>query len=149
MESKAPTVHIRALLIEDDLDAARLVRRRLEWSPRAKFEVGHETTFSGALEKLEKEAWDVVILDLGLPDIEGLSTVAHASIVTRSLPVVILTSNADDGLAIQSVRAGFEDFLIKDEQDGATLVRAVLHAIERHAGVGAAEPATERHEARA
>lgn len=121
----------RVLLVEDDIDTARLVRRRLERSPRARFQVTHAPDLQLAFGLLEKEPFDAILLDLSLPDGDMMSTLAAMGAVARHVPVVVLTGHSDEDLALLAIRAGAQDYLMKDEQNARTVVRSLLHAIER------------------
>lgn len=132
---------IRALLVEDDADASRLAIRRLESYPDADFQVSPASTLADALALLEEETFDVMILDVGLPDVEGLVTVAHASLISRHLPIVVLTGNSSASLCTEALRAGCQDYLVKEVQDGERLGRSVAHAVAR-SGRRRREPST-------
>lgn len=123
---------IRVLLVEDDLDCARLYGRVLALSPAAAFEVVHAPDLKTALGLVEREPFDALLLDLALPDGGSLSTLAAAAALSRHLPITILTGNDDDELVQLAGRIGAQDYLVKSEQDGRTLARALLGAIERH-----------------
>ena len=130
--STAPSLPpLRVLVVEDDYDAARIVSRRLAWSPLAHFEVTLAMDLDEGLEQLAADAYEAVLLDLSLPGSEGIATLSAVSALAPELPVVVLTGCDDDGLAVQSVQLGAQDFLVKEHQDGRTLVRAILAAIER------------------
>jgi len=122
---------LRVLVVEDDYDAARLVSRRLAWSPLANFQVTWAADLSDGLQHLTADAYEAVILDLSLPGSEGMGTLSEVSALVPELPIVVLTGSDDDELAMQSVRTGAQDFLVKEHQDGRTVARAVLAAIER------------------
>ena len=123
---------IRVLLVEDDLDCARLYGRVLALSPAAAFEVVHAPDLKTALELVERDPFDALLLDLALPDGGSLSTLSTAAVLSRHLPITILTGNDDDELVQLAGRIGAQDYLVKAEQDGRTLARALLGAIERH-----------------
>lgn len=122
---------IRTLLVEDDPDAARLATRQLESSSEADFRVCHEPSLAEALARLEEQAFDVMVLDVALPDVDGLVTVAHASLICRHVPIVILTGNPDATLFLQALRAGCQEYLLKEVQDRESLVRAAANAVAR------------------
>ena len=86
---------------------------------------------SKGIERLAKETIDAVLLDLGLPDSQGLSTFEKIHAIAKSVPILILTAFKDDALALEAVRRGAQDYLIKGKTDGSTLVRALTYAIER------------------
>jgi DNA-binding response OmpR family regulator len=123
---------IRVLLVEDDLDCARLVSRRLRWSRAAAFVVDHAADLQSALARIERDEIDVLLLDLELPDSEAMSTIAVAANFARSVPIVMLTGSDDKVAAMVSNGCGVQDYLVKGCQDGAALARAVLGAIYRH-----------------
>ncbi|HKY03744.1 MAG TPA: GGDEF domain-containing response regulator, partial [Blastocatellia bacterium] len=80
---------------------------------------------------LEKE-FDVILLDLSLPDAEGLETVRKTHMYSLDVPIIVLTGTDDEEIGIESVKAGAEDYLIKGKIDGPLLVRSIRYAIERH-----------------
>jgi FixJ family two-component response regulator len=86
---------------------------------------------STAQELLCTELFDIVLLELLLPDSEGLDTFIHLNPYAISLPIVVLTNLDDQWLAIQTVKAGAQDYLIKDEINGKSLMRSIRYAIER------------------
>ena len=125
---------IRVLLIEDCSDDALLVRRQLarESLPHQRFEVRHEGALRPALDFLGKGETDVVLLDLQLPDSEGVETVLRVREAEPTLPIVVFTVTGDHETAAAALRAGAQDYLVKDEiEAGRALHRAVHHAIER------------------
>lgn len=123
---------VRVLLVEDDADCARLVSRRLRWSTLAPFVVHQATDLQSALAQIEHETFDVMLLDLELPDSETSSTIAVAANFARSLPIVVLTASTDDVAAMLANGCGVQNYLTKGGHDGAELARAVLGAIYRH-----------------
>ena len=123
---------VRVLLVEDELDSARLVMRRLMRYPGVPFEVTHVVDLSSAFAKLESDTFDVMVLDLCLPDAQGFETLASACGVARHLPIVVLTGLDDDEMSLRAVRAGAQDYLIKPLTDMRPVARALLNARERH-----------------
>jgi len=93
----------------------------------------HRETMSEAEKHLALGAVDVVLLDLGLPDAQGLGAVRRARAAAPGVPLVVLTGLEDETLASQALREGAQDYLVKGQIDARGLVRAVLHAIERKA----------------
>jgi len=130
---------IRVLLIEDSSDDVRLVRRQLarESVPDQRFEVRHAGALRPALDFLGKGETDVILLDLQLPDSEGVETVLRVRDADAFAPIVVFTASGDDATAAAALRAGAQDYLVKDEiEAGRALHRAIHHAIER-ARIGA------------
>jgi len=95
------------------------------------FEVARASRLGQAIERLSAENYDVVLLDLSLPDESGLATCTRLANSAPSLPIVVLTGSADETLALQAVREGAQDYLVKGEFDGKVLARVIRYAIER------------------
>ncbi len=125
----AEAVHI--LLIEDNPGDARLVREMLAEAPTLHAELTHLNRLSLALEHLRAHAVDVALLDLSLPDAQGLDTVARLHAAAPRLPIVVMSGCDDEALAVEGVRAGAQDYLVKGHVDTALLARALRYAIER------------------
>ena len=123
---------IRVLIVEDEIEAARLVTRRLSYYPSAHFVVTHVPDLRSAFARIEQEAFDVMVLDLGLPDADGFDTIASACGVAQHLPIVVLTGADDDEMSVLAIRAGAEDYLVKPLTDVRPVARALRNACERH-----------------
>jgi diguanylate cyclase (GGDEF)-like protein/PAS domain S-box-containing protein len=122
---------IRALLIEDSPTDARLVRQALSDRRLPRVEVELVETLEAGVERLARESFDVLLLDLFLPDSDGYQTFEAAFLAAPDVPILILTGLDDEDLAARAVRAGAQDFFPKDRLDGGVLHRALRHAIER------------------
>ncbi len=122
---------IKILLVEDNTYDALLMRRMLIGAAVGQCELAHATCLQDAVQYLSEHKVDVVLLDLGLPDVSGLEAVRRMLHAAPLLPVVVLTGRDDDQLAKQALRAGAQDFLAKGELQGALVLRALRHAIER------------------
>ena len=121
---------VSIMLVEDNDGDALLFQEML--APIA-FRVVHFKRLDAALEALSQQSFDVVLLDLGLPDSQGLETVRRASKHMIKAPViVVLTGNEDVKLALDAVREGAQDYLTKDRLDTELLSRAIRYALERH-----------------
>jgi diguanylate cyclase (GGDEF)-like protein/PAS domain S-box-containing protein len=123
-------VRCHVLVIDDSPDDHRLIRAvfDLASSPVTTEHVG---TLSEGTEALGTGEFDCVLLDLGLPDSQGLSGLTALTTVSRGTPTVVLTGTDSDTLAIQAVAAGAQDYLVKGRIDVDTLLRTVRYAIER------------------
>src|SRR5690606_20463503 len=88
-------------------------------------------TLSAAHQALQSSPFDIVLLDLSLPDSHGMNTVTHTLPVAGETPIVVLTGLDDEGVALQAVQAGAQDYLIKGSIDGQILRRALHYALER------------------
>ena len=122
---------VKILLIEDDPAEARLLQEVLKSFNLQLFSLVHVNRLQTALEKLKGERFDVILLDLTLPDSQGLSSVETLVRQAPNLPIVVLTNTNDDKLAIEAVRRGAQDYLIKRKINVDVLVRSVQYAIER------------------
>lgn len=119
------------LLIEDNLAEARLLQEFLKGAILSRFNLSHAKRLGEAIAFLETETFDVVLLDLTLPDSQGLASLDSLIKHAPSLPIVVLTNTNDDELAIESVRHGAQDYLVKRHINQEILVRSLRYAIER------------------
>ncbi len=128
------------LLVEDNPDDAFAIREALEHSNTSpattSFRVTHCESLSDAAKVLAEGEFEVMLCDLGLPDSRGLETVVAARQLATKLPLVVMTSVDDDELAIEAIRAGAQDYLVKDYIDLDRLCRLVRKAVERHRILG-------------
>lgn len=119
------------LLVEDSASDAELLEEELARVRGVRFRLERACRLNQALEMLETGQYDVVLLDLTLPDARGEAVFRAVQKTAPELPVVVLTGIVDSRLAMAVVREGAQDYLIKDEVEGRSLVRALGYAIER------------------
>jgi DNA-binding response OmpR family regulator len=129
------TAPLTALLIEDNPGDAALIRHALAdpdagGSP-AEFHLVCMDRLASGLMRLDDEGVDVVLLDLSLPDSQGLESVSQVRARSPHVPIVVLTGLDDEAMGLKAVREGAQDYLNKGNLDGALLKRAMLYAIER------------------
>ena len=122
---------IAILLIEDDLAEARLIQEILQNFDSNQFVLAHVQRLQTGLNRLRQEQFDLVLLDLTLPDSQGLSSVELLVNNFSSIPIVVLTNTNDNQLAIEAVRQGAQDYLVKRKINIEVLVRSIQYAIER------------------
>jgi len=122
---------MKVLLVEDNAGDVRLIREALTEANAKQFKLVHVERLADALKRLAKEKWDVVLLDLSLPDAHGLETVMRVHVQAPDAPIVVLTSLDDETVAVKALREGAQDYLVKGQVDGNLLVRAMRYAIER------------------
>jgi len=122
---------IKVLVVEDSLPDVRLIREMLCGETDSPFSVECAQQLSEALHKLEESYFDVVMLDLGLPDSYGLETFTRLRSQAARVPIVVLSSRDDEELSIQAVHNGAQDYLVKWNVNAETIRRSLQYAIER------------------
>jgi len=122
---------IRVLLVEDNPGDIQLIHNLLAEAPSVHFTWEHVEQLSIATKILSTEPFDLVLLDLSLPDSQGLDTFSRLYPHAICLPIVILTDFDDEPFALKAVQAGAQDYFVKGQLDGELLVRALRHAIQR------------------
>lgn len=123
---------IKVLLIEDNKAEARLLQEFLQASSSKQFSLVHVNRLQAALAQLQENCFDVILLDLTLPDSQGLASLTPLNELAPSLPIVVLTNTNDEDLAIEAVRQGAQDYLVKRQVNNTELlVRSLVYAIER------------------
>jgi PAS domain S-box-containing protein len=136
---------VRILLVEDNPVDARMLRDMIRDACSGPIHLQHVDRLSRALDSLGTGQFDVVLLDLSLPDARGLETVAQVHAHAPKVPVVVLTSLDDEAVAVRALRAGAQDYLIKGRVGGDLLVRSVRYATERARAVEALERREEHY----
>lgn len=122
---------IHALLIEDDPDDILLLKESLAEVGLGKIKLDCTELLSRGLIQLGGHSYDIVLLDLNLPDSRGLDTLNTTIKRFPKLPVVVLSGLADDAITIEAVRQGAQDYLVKGEISGPLVMRVIRYAIER------------------
>lgn len=123
--------HLAILLIEDDPTFASALQALLKRKSIFSFDCSHATTLEDTNAIINQKQFDVILLDLTLPDSKGIETLNAVRRRGYACPVIILTGQDEEDLGIQAMKAGAQDYLIKGEIDGRLLSRAITHAIER------------------
>ena len=124
--------HLRILLVEDNPGDARLLREMLSEARESQFTIVAADRVAACLGCLARGDIDLILLDLSLPDSEGLETLRQVQALAPAVPVIVLTGLNDGQLAIQAVREGAQDYLVKGQIDQQVVVRAIRYARERH-----------------
>ena len=128
MESSG--VHI--LLVEDDPDDVWVMRNLLSDRWDGPFDLVHVEMLSSALELCSRRRFDAILLDLTLPDSQGLETFFALCSQADDVPIVVLTGYSDESAAMKAVQAGAQDYLVKGQVDDRLLIRSIRYAIERN-----------------
>jgi signal transduction histidine kinase len=123
------------LLIEDNPNDAMLVERYLRNAESAllpdSIQIHHEESLAPGLTALEDREIDLLLLDLGLPESEGIDTFDRVRSETTGVPVIVLTGLQDSQAAVDLVQEGAQDYLMKDRLDESRLVKSIRYALER------------------
>jgi len=122
---------IKVLIIEDNFMDFRIIEEMLREIKNPIFELYHSQTLNEGLKSLVKDEFDVLLLDLNLPDSMGLDTFASVYDQAPEMPVIILTGFDDEDLAITAVREGAQDYMVKGQVNSLLLSRSISYAIER------------------
>ena len=125
---------IHVLLVEDSQAEARIIKEVLRGTLLQRFELVHVQRLSDALDLLSNPAdqtIDAILLDLSLPDSQGLASLDAIMALAVHLPIVVLTNTNDNTLALDAVRRGAQDYLVKRQINQDLLVRSLGYAIER------------------
>ena len=119
------------LVVEDNLGDARLLREMLREDGSLDRDVTHVSCVTEAEAHLSGRPVDIILLDLGLPDAQGIEAIRRVRAAAPHVPLVVLTGMDDELLAAQSLQEGAQDYLIKGEIETRGLHRALRYAIER------------------
>ncbi|HYM25917.1 MAG TPA: ATP-binding protein [Vicinamibacterales bacterium] len=131
MTALAPVETLRVLMIEDNPGDARLVREAL-CEAAVPFDLETVDTVARGISKLQSGGFDAALVDLSLPDSQGLETVERVRRAQPDLAMVVMTSLGDERVATRAVAAGAQDFLVKGLHGGVMVPRSIRYAIERH-----------------
>src|SRR5580698_3275087 len=123
---------LQVLVVEDNAGDVRLLREMFSKEQPGSFKLTHLLRMSDAEVHLAKGGVDIVLLDMGLPDEQGLETVRRSLAAAPDVPVIVLTGLDDETLAAEAMKEGAQDYLIKGQIENRALPRALRHAIERN-----------------
>ncbi len=125
---------IKILYIEDEIDHAILIGELIEEATNVNYKMTHVQQLDEALVELDNERYDIVMLDLSLPDKQGVESITTVNERAPDIPVVVMTSMDDESMAIKALQKGAEEFLVKGEMNSHALSRVLRYAIIRHKG---------------
>lgn len=127
-----PFESIKALLVEDNPDDAVLLSENLAESRQVKVHLTLTQRLDEAVQLVLQEEFEIILLDLSLPDSQGLQTVERMLKAAPGLPVVVLTGLADEEMGLAAVKAGAQDYFFKSRAGASELIRGLRYAMERH-----------------
>ncbi len=123
---------VKVLLVEDNAGDARLLREMFSKEKAGSFELTHLARMSEAVAHLARGGVDIVLLDMGLPDGQGIENLRRARAAAPDVAMIVLTGLDDELLAAETIKEGAQDYLIKGQIENRALPRALRHATERH-----------------
>ncbi|AQA18130.1 hypothetical protein BST95_07625 [Halioglobus japonicus] len=126
----APAIR-RILVAEDNLADAELIKEMLNRAFPQHLEACFVTRLDDTLAAIERNVFDILLLDLGLPDHQGVDKIDDISNRVPALPIVVLTGNEDDEVAAWALRSGAQDYLPKSQLSPELLSRGIRYAVER------------------
>lgn len=136
---------VRVLLVEDDPGDAELVRQLLGQVETARFEVTWVDHLATGLRQLAEQSFDAVLLDLDLPDSDGLEVLPRIQAQAPQVPVIVLTGRQDERLALSAIQGHAADYLVKGQIDPGMLARSIRYAVERKRAEKALQSSRERY----
>ncbi len=124
--------NIKVLMIDDNPGDTRIIWELISSYKRIRFVLETMNQLSDGLELLKKKYYDVILLDLMLPDSQGIDTFYSVHAEAPDVPIVILSGLEDEELIVQAVKEGAQDYIVKSHMDTNVVVQAMLYAIKRH-----------------
>jgi diguanylate cyclase len=131
-DERHPVSVVKVLLVDDDPDFARVFQISLRADKRVLFEIETANTLQFALKILQEKTFQLILLDLGLPDSRGLVTFEKIVEAHPEIACVILSGMDDEALSLEAVKKGAQDYVVKGEVRGEMLARILCYALERH-----------------
>ncbi len=120
---------IKILLIEDNPGDAKSIREMLKETDDNLYEVVHTTRLDDGIKIIVRDDFDLILLDLGLPDSEGMDTFNIMKYNAPDIPIIVLTGLKEDIFAVSAVGRGAQDYLVKDEIDSKLLATSIDNAM--------------------
>ena len=131
IEATISDAPLRTLLIEDRAHDAEFIEMMLTRSPEISVTVNHVVTLTQAIAACQTDKFDIILLDLGLPDSPGVDSISTLLAYVPETPIVVLTGDERDQTAVRAINAGAQDYLPKQHVVGSLLARILKHSIAR------------------
>ena len=122
---------LKILFVENNPGDVRLIQEMFKEVGNTQIDLAHADCLARGLERLAEKGFDALLLDLGLPDSQGLDTLRRTHAQAPEIPIIVLTGLANEMLGLQAVQAGAQDYLMKGQVDGVLLMKTIHYAIER------------------
>jgi PAS domain S-box-containing protein/putative nucleotidyltransferase with HDIG domain len=139
-----PAEIIKILIVEDNEEHANLFGMYLERAQTHKFTVTKTGRLTSAIKELSNNHYDLILLDLTLPESQGLDTFYELNQHADNTPIVVLSGMDDELTAVQAVRGGAQDYLVKGHADQQLIIRSIRYALERKKGEESLRDSEER-----
>ncbi|MBI5324936.1 MAG: PAS domain S-box protein, partial [Ignavibacteriae bacterium] len=137
---------MKILFIEDEKGYAYLIREYLKESPTdIDYELHHVMSLNKAIAELDKQQFDVILMDLGLPDSYGLASFEKLNHVNPDIPIIILTGYDIEEESIKAVSLGAQDYLVKDKINSYILKKSLRYSVERKKSQAALKESQEKY----
>lgn len=124
-------LNFRTLIVEDNPGDARLVQIMLQEATNMEFDITFAQRMSDATEICRTHNFDLIFLDLHLPDSDGIETLEQMNTAARQSPIIVMTGSDNIELGVMAMNAGAQDYLTKDQVDTDLLLRSLRYAVER------------------
>ena len=130
---------VALLVVEDNYDDFEIMEHQLAVYKESGLTIEHSDCLAAGLTRLRHGGVDIIFLDLSLPDSQGIETVKKVHLSAPTIPIIVLSGTADIDIALESLKYGAEDYLVKGSIDTASLGRSINYAMTRHAARAAYE----------
>ncbi len=124
---------INTLIVEDNPSHVLMLQNAVKKSKWVRISTRSVATLADAEMFLRRGGYDAILADLGLPDSQGKETFSRLNHAAPDIPIIVLTILDDEGLALQLVKEGAQDYIVKGEFAPTLIARAIAHAVERKA----------------
>lgn len=132
-DSEKDSEFIRILLIEDNQDIVQLIQEELIGNNgNIRFKLEFAECLSAGIEHINNRGADVILLDVTLPDIQGIDTLIELKKNVPDIPIIVHSNHDDESFAVKAIQEGAQDYLVKGRTEGDFLVRSIRYSIERH-----------------
>ncbi|HBE18765.1 MAG TPA: PAS domain-containing sensor histidine kinase [Cyanobacteria bacterium UBA11149] len=145
LKSTVNCIYLKVLLLEDSSTEAKLIQDLLSKTNTIQVELTRVRLVSQAIEELHKKTFDVILLDLSLPDSQGLDTISRFKEYGLNTPIVVLTACNDQELALQAIQSGAQDYLVKGNVSSEILIRSLRYAAQRQISLEALRLSEEKY----
>lgn len=125
---------IKILYVEDNIEDVLLIKEFIKEIKNVHYELTHAQQLNEALLEIENDNYDIIMLDLSLPDKQGLDIITRVCERAPDIPVVVMTGMDDETMAIKALQKGAEEYLVKGKVKSHSLSRILRYAIMRHKG---------------